>query len=279
MAERLFTVDQNSIPEREVYLSLLAVEIYGYSKFHKQKDYLSYPSEISIQYLKYKEDYLKYFQTCLRRYKGKALDEFIGPKREIIEGLIDEDIQKSIDNAVELIFEDFEDFDFKSPKGKHLKINLFSDDNKHATSYVRGLHSDMIAASKNQSKVLFTPVFGKTRLNNFEKKVEAIGESGLKRVALEFAEKRALMDGEKYRFKKLVSGISVACKDNFLNSKTGEPKRDLRTEKIADLAKEIINGYEIIGKTNYLIDESQYKKAVEGHIKAKMEKYSKSNSK
>lgn len=276
--KNLFTVDKYAVSEREIYLSLLAVEIYG-NKSRYGKKRLTYPTRISIEYLKYKERYLKYLQTCLRKFHNKNVDDFTKPKSEFIEELIDQDIQKSIDDAVELISVDFEDFDFKSPKGKHLKINLFIDDNQLANSYVRGLHSNMVAASKNQSEILFTPKFGKTRINDFEKRVEAIGQAGLMREALEFAEKRALMDGEKYRFKKLVSGISEACKDNFLNSKTGEPKRDLRKEKIADLAKEIINGYEIIGKNNYLIDESQYKKAVEGHIKAKMEKYSKNTSK
>lgn len=275
----LFTVDKEAVPEREVYLSLLAKEIHGYSRVHKQSEHLSYPPKICMQYLKYKDEYLKRFQTCLKRYKGMTIDDFSGPKREIIEELINDDIQNSIDEAVELISGDFEDFNYKSPKKKQLKINLYSDNNTHANSYVRGLHSNIVTSSIDLSEVIITPKLKKTRIDKFEDKVKAIGKSGLKRVALKFAEKRALMDGEKYKFKKLVSEISEACEDYFLNSKTGKPESNLSSTKNADLAKKIINNYEILENNNYLIDVSGYKKAVEMHITQNFEKYSISNSK
>jgi hypothetical protein len=275
--------DKNhSALERDVYLELLALELYSYEIVHYSKQKYKYPASICIEFVKYDNRYWEYLNTCLKRFNGYTKESLEGEKGEYLLEIINEEIQDAVIGAVELIKEEkLDGLNFDKNEFENYRINLLSDENKKAHPNLKNLFKEILSITREENiyvekekdtgadqLYIYVPKIGDTRLSDFKNKVHAIAKAGLMLEAYKFSKKRATVNQEnKYKFKKLVKNITEACENSLINSESGSIIKKHQNKRLAALAKVVVNNNEIIGNNLYLIDESGYQKAVEKHIK------------
>jgi hypothetical protein len=293
--KKIFYKENNkssSAPERDVYLELLALEIYSYKIGHSFKQKLEYPASICIQYAKYENKYWKFFNTSLRRFDGYLKESWEGEKRNQILEIINNEIQDAIDDAYEKVTTIIDGLNFEKNEFDSYRINLLHRENEKAHPNLKNLFKEILSKTREENLYIgegeteninnlyfYVPKFGKTFLNGFHNKVLAIAKAGSMLEAFEFLKKRmALSIHDEYKFKKQVKNIVEACENSLINSKVNKLKSVHKNKSLAELAEVVVNNNEIIGNRLYLIDQSGFKKAVEKHIRDNSKKYSSQDS-
>jgi len=277
---------RHSVSEREVYLELLALELYSFDIAHKHKQKNVYLASICIEFVKYENRYWEYLNTCLKRFNGYTKESLKGEKGEQLLEIINEEIEDAINDAVELIKEEkLDGLNFVKNEFENYRINLLSDENEKAHPNLKNLFEEILSKTREENIYveketgtdqfyIYVPKIGSSRLKDFVYRVNAIAKAGLMLEAYEFSKKRATVNQEnKYKFKKLVKNITEACENSLINSKSGSLIEKHQNKRLASLAKVVVNNNEIIGNNLYLIDKSGYKKAVERHIKKNSDKF------
>lgn len=268
----LYTAQQpvKKITERTLYITLLSVELYSYGIAHSMHDDLKWPRKLAIKYIEYNGTYLKRFQTQLRNFHGKEVSFFKNNKNTLIESFekeLKDAIDKTINEITQLVFKKKQ----KITERSELPVVINSKANNHAHKNIKTLINHILQAPSDHEKTIFVPSIPVTNINKIENRIIEIAEKVLKNEALVYAEKRANLNGEKFIFKKLVKNIDEIFNDFMFDKKTSRIKKELLENKMSDIYKEVVKKYEVIGNSDYLLNENKFKAAIEGNFKPKIE--------
>ncbi|MDZ7805827.1 MAG: hypothetical protein U5K71_01775 [Gracilimonas sp.] len=126
--------------------------------------------------------------------------------------------------------------------------------------------------NKSEANTVTIIKIPKSTLLEFKRKLINVAQKGLMEEALQFAERRAKLNGDKYKFRKLRESLSDIYEDYVINNMTGKPKKSILDKSDAELIKHVVNNYEVIGNNTYLLNQRKYEKAVREHFVPKLKK-------
>lgn len=273
----LFTAHQSveKISERTLYITLLSVELYSYGISHSMHDHLKKPSKLAFKYLEYNGTYLKRLQTSLRNFKSKKIDFFKINKDSLLNNF-EIDLEVAIDKAVDEITNLVYKKKKKISQRAEIPIKINHKSNQHAHQYIKDLIKHMLQAPPEHGETIFLPAIPKSSIDKIENRIIEIVEKALMSKAFLHAEERANHNGEKYICKKLVKTIDEIFNDFIFYKNSNDIKSGLLDKKISKLCDEVSNKYEVIGKTDYLLNEAKFKLAIRNNFEPKIEKLKKS---
>ena len=276
----MFTVGEKvkSIPQNDVYLSLIADELHSYGIAHAVSDE-RLPVELAINYLKFEDRYWKELQTCLRTFNNTTKEKFLNTGKEeyadtsVYENILNEECDKDILIAISKAETYIRENIFKENDAKQEKRELIfhasreRNPNVHP-NIIKLLQKRSLLTNKDISTVNVADL-KKTVINNLVIRIRDIGKKALMKEALIFAKKRALLDKDgKYKFRKLVHSISDIYDD--LKDSLPKDRKELDKTKFINHAA---NNYEIIDNSTYLLNHTKYKSAIREHFSARIKEF------
>ncbi|MTI88835.1 MAG: hypothetical protein FH748_12785 [Balneolaceae bacterium] len=280
--KKLITAGKNpeSISENIVYLTLIAERIDNHAKAHSHDEYINLPKKFAYNYLEYNGTYWSVMETCLRNFEEVKRPIFTDDYKEVAIELCQEDLETSVDDLLRFVSNKI--------RGQSKNICFDLNENAHAHPVVLKLLRDQLLSNerrerrkrgnegdkkqKIETNTVSLIKIPKSTLTNFERKLINVAQKGLMEEALQFAERRAKLSGDKYKFRKLRESLSDIYKDYVIHSTTGKPKKSILGKDDADLIKHVVNNYEVIGNNIYLLNQRKYEKAVREHFVPKLKK-------
>lgn len=263
-----------SISESTVYLTLLTEEIDSHGKSHYQGEYTNVPMKLALKYLEYKGSYWEVMEACLRNFVEIKQSEFTDDYKEVALEIYKEDLDSAVDDLLNYVSDKI--------RGKSKKIQININENAHSHPFVLELlkkkvpkdRGDIKQDENNYKKGNCTTIsllkIPKSTVAKFESKLINVAQKALMKEALQFAERRAKLNGGKFKFKKLMHSLADIYEDFIFNSTTNKPKKSIIEKEDSELINLVTNKYEVIGNNTYLLNSRKYEKAVREHFVPKL---------
>lgn len=272
-----------SISESTVYLTLLAEEIDSHGKSHYQGEYTNFPMKLALRYLEYKGSYWEVMEACLRNFGDIKHSEFTDDYKEVALEIYKEDLKSAVNDLLNYVSD--------KVRNKSKKIQFNINENAHSHPFVFELLKKKVPKDsgdikqdesnyiKRNSTAISLLKIQKSTVAKFERMLINVAQKGLMEQALQFAERRAKLNGGNFKFKKLMHSLAEIYEDFIFNSTTNKPKKSIIEKEDSELINLVTNKYEVIGNNTYLLNRRKYKKAVREHFVPKLKEMRIKNAK